>query len=47
VHDRFFGLRFVLMMAAWDGYRVPVGFQLILPKHHTDYRSEMACFARW
>jgi hypothetical protein len=22
-------------MAAWDGYRVPVGFRLILPKRHT------------
>jgi hypothetical protein len=20
-------------MAAWDGYRIPVGFRLILPKH--------------
>jgi hypothetical protein len=29
-------------MAAWDGYRVPVSFRLILPKYHTDYCSENA-----
>ena len=39
-HPWFFGLRFVLLMAAWDGYRVPVGFRRILPKRHADYRSE-------
>lgn len=43
-HPWFFGLRFVLLMAAWDGYRVPVGFRLILPKCHTAYRSENALF---
>jgi hypothetical protein len=31
-HPWFFGLRFCLLMAAWDGYRLPVGFRLILPK---------------
>jgi hypothetical protein len=41
-HPWFFGLRFVLLMAAWDGYRVPVGFRRIVPKRHTDYRSENA-----
>jgi hypothetical protein len=40
----FFGLRFVLWMAAWDGYRIPVGWRLILPKRHTGYRSENALF---
>jgi hypothetical protein len=40
----FFGLRLVLLLAAWDGYRVPVGFRLILPKRHTTYRSENALF---
>ena len=40
----FFGLRFVLLMAAWDGYRLPVGFRLILPKRHAGYRSENALF---
>ena len=40
----FFGLRFVRLMAAWDGYRLPVGFRLILPKRHAGYRSENAVF---
>jgi hypothetical protein len=41
-HPWFVGLRFVLWMAAWDGYRVPAGFRLILPKRHPAYRSENA-----
>jgi hypothetical protein len=40
----FFGLRFVLLMAAWDGYRLPVSVRLILPKRHAGYRSENALF---
>jgi hypothetical protein len=43
-HPWFFGLRFVLLMAAWDSYRIPVGFRLILPKRHAGYRSENALF---
>jgi hypothetical protein len=43
-HPWFFGLRFGLLMAAWDGYRVPVGVRLILPKRHAEYRSENALF---
>ena len=43
-HPWFFGLRFVLLMAAWDSYRLPVGFRLILPKRHAGYRSENALF---
>jgi hypothetical protein len=43
-HPWFFGLRFVLWMAAWAGYRVPVGFRLIVPKRHAAYRSENALF---
>jgi Transposase DDE domain len=43
-HPWFFGLRFVLLMAAWDGYRVPVSFRLILPKRHAAYRSENVLF---
>jgi hypothetical protein len=39
-HPWFFGLRFVLLMAAWDDYRVPVSFRLMLPKRHAAYRSE-------
>jgi hypothetical protein len=38
------GLRFVLLMAAWDGYRLPVGFRLILPKRHAGYRRAHALF---
>ena len=41
-HPWFFGLRFALLMAAWDGYRIPVDFRLMLPKRHADYRSENA-----
>jgi hypothetical protein len=43
-HPWFFGLRFVLLVAAWDGYRMPVSLRLILPKRHADYRSENALF---
>jgi hypothetical protein len=41
-HPWFFGLRFGLLMAAWDGSRIPVGFRLILPKRHAGYRSANA-----
>jgi len=43
-HPWFFGVRFVLLMAAWDDYRLPVGFRLILPKRHAHYRSENVLF---
>ena len=43
-HPWFFGLRFSVLMAAWDGYRLPVGFRLILPKCHAAYRSENVLF---
>src|SRR2546423_10365166 len=43
-HPWFFGLRFVLLMAAWDDYRLPVGCRLMLPKRHAGYRSENALF---
>ena len=43
-HPWYFGIRFVLLLAAWDGYRVPVGFRLILPKRHAGYCSENALF---
>jgi DDE family transposase len=43
-HPWFLGLRFVLLMAAWDGYRVPVGVRLILPKRHLKYRSDNVWF---
>ncbi len=43
-HPWFFGLRFVLLMAQWDVYRIPVGFRLILPKTHPDYENENTLF---
>jgi Transposase DDE domain len=33
-HPWFVGWRCVLVLAAWEGYRVPVGCRLILPKRH-------------
>lgn len=44
-HDPwFFGIRFVVLMAAWNVYRFPVGFRIILPKAHPEYRSENTLF---
>ena len=43
-HPWFFGIRFVLLIVAWDGYRIPVGFRLILPKRHQGYQNENAWF---
>jgi hypothetical protein len=39
-----FGLRLVLLMAVWDGYRLPGDFRLIVPKRHANYRSDNALF---
>jgi hypothetical protein len=43
-HPWFFGIRFVLLIAAWDGYRIPVGFRIISPKRHAGYQNENALF---
>jgi len=43
-HPWFFGIRFVLLIAAWDGYRIPVGFRILLPKRHGGYQNENALF---
>ena len=43
-HPWFFGIRFVLLIVAWDVYRIPVAFRIILPKSHPDYRTENALF---
>ena len=43
-HPWFFGIRFVLLIAAWAGYRIPVGFRIILPKLHSGYQNENALF---
>ena len=43
-HPWFFGIRFVLLMAQWNVYRIPVDFRLILPKTHPDYENENTLF---
>jgi len=27
-----------VLMVAWDNYRIPVDFQMVLPKGHPDYK---------
>jgi hypothetical protein len=43
-HSWFFGIKFVVLMVAWEGYRIPVDFELVLPKSHPDYRKENELF---
>lgn len=43
-HPWFFGIRFVRLIAAWEGSRVPVGLRLILPQRHPGYQNEKALF---
>jgi hypothetical protein len=43
-HAWFFGIRFTLLIVAWDVYRLPVAFRIILPKTHPAYRTENALF---
>jgi hypothetical protein len=43
-HAWFFGIKFVVLMVAWDGYRIPVDFQMVLPKGHPDYQKENELF---
>jgi Transposase DDE domain len=40
----FFGVRFALLIATWDVYRLPVAFRLIRVKTHPAYRTENALF---
>jgi Transposase DDE domain len=40
----FFGIRFALLVATWDGYRLPVAFRLIRVKTHPEYQTENALF---
>lgn len=40
----FFGIRFVLLIANWDVYRLPVAFRLIRPQSHPAYQPENALF---
>lgn len=43
-HPWFFGIRFALLIANWDAYRLPVAFRLIRPKSHPAYQPENALF---
>jgi Transposase DDE domain len=43
-HPWFFGIRFALLMVAWDVYRIPGAFRIILPKTPPGYRTEKALF---
>ena len=43
-HPWFFGIRFALLIANWDVYRLPVAFRLIRPKGHPEYQPENALF---
>ncbi|MBU4355211.1 MAG: hypothetical protein KJ822_07670 [Proteobacteria bacterium] len=43
-HAWFFGIKFVVLMVAWDDYRIPVDFQMVLPKGHPDYKKENELF---
>jgi Transposase DDE domain len=40
----FFGIRFALLIATWDVYRLPVAFRLIRVKTHPAYQTENALF---
>jgi len=40
----FFGFKFVILIAAWDQYRTPVNFRIVLPKWHKNYRKENLLF---
>ena len=40
----FFGIRFALLIANWDVYRLPGAFRLIRPKSHPEYRTENTLF---
>jgi len=40
----FFGIRFALLIANWDVYRLPVAFRLIRLKRHPGYQPENALF---
>jgi hypothetical protein len=40
----FFGIRFALLLATWDVYRLPVAFRLIRRQTHPEYHTENALF---
>jgi hypothetical protein len=40
----FFGMRFALLIATWDNYRLPGAFRLIRVKTQPEYQTEHAVF---
>ncbi len=40
----FFGFKFIILIVAWDQYRTPVNFRIVLPKSHKNYRKENLLF---
>ncbi len=40
----FFGIKFIVMMVSWETYRIPVDFELVLPKTHPGYQNENTRF---
>jgi len=43
-HSWFFGIKFIVLMVSWDDYRIPVDFEMVLPKGHPDYQKENELF---
>jgi len=43
-HSWFFGIKFVVLMVAWEDYRIPVDFEIVRPKSHPDYKKENELF---
>jgi hypothetical protein len=41
----FFGVRFITLMFQWNGYRLPIAYELLYPKGHPLYEKEN-CFFR-
>lgn len=43
-HSWCFGIKFVVLMVAWEDYRIPVDFEIVRPKVHPDYKKENELF---
>ncbi|MDD3582376.1 MAG: hypothetical protein PHW74_15340, partial [Desulfobacca sp.] len=43
-HTWFFGIKFVVLMVAWDDFRIPVDFEIVRPKGHPEYHKENELF---
>ena len=40
----FFGIKFIVLMVGWDTYRIPVVFEIVLPKPLPGYQNENTLF---